>query len=152
MLELKYPEKIIMEKYGITVRPYLLPTEVALIIGELIEKETYVDKEIRLHALLLHFCTDLTKEETSNEEVYYTLYANGFFAELCEMIPQVGTVYKGVKDAESMDRVFNKFLDKLGTSITNLEKKLTTKTLGKQIEKAIVALQGAVKSGDNKRS
>lgn len=103
MVELKTPEKVYIEKYGIHVKPYLSYDEIQVMLNGVDKLTSWAERQTNIDVLMLHFCTDITDEQI--EEIgHEVLLASGVIDAVAREIVNMNEVYAGLAYNDSISR------------------------------------------------
>ena len=135
MKELKMPEKVYNEEYGITITPYITIENCQTIATYVaFECDTPMDKKVARDCHVLKFCTDMENLDTY---MYSDLYNSGLIDTVKNEVVNVGDIEMFEKELTSVEARFGKLIDSANTLILDIDKKLPKKLDVKGISKAL---------------
>lgn len=124
MLELKYDNKVHLDKWDIDVVPYLTIENMESIINDLINCSNGIERKMRLIADIIVACTDLYNGEDAHYTYEEILYS-GFWDDMLEACPylydNIKTIESEVKNWLSAERAVMTFLDSITAKINDLD-------------------------------
>lgn len=122
------PKKIKLEKYGITVRPYLLNSEISAITSVVTNEKTYASRNMLMDCLILNVVTNIEKETSEIIEEYDDYILSGLMSEVKGNINNFDELTKSIEYEISVDKniiEIKEALNKLLDSTTKAIKKVT---------------------------
>lgn len=124
MLELKYNNKIHLDKWDIDVVPYLTVENMEAIINDLINCSNGMERKMRLIADVIVACTDLYDDDDANYTYEQVLYS-GLWDDMLESCPylcdNIKTIENEVKEWLSAERAIMTFFDTITSKVNNLD-------------------------------
>ena len=124
MLELKYDNKIHLDKWDIDVVPYLTVENMEAIINDLINCSNGMERKMRLIADVIVACTDLYDDDDANYTYEQVLYS-GLWDDMLEACPylcdNIKTIENEVKEWLSAERAIMTFFDTITSKVNNLD-------------------------------
>ena len=124
MLELKYDNKIHLDKWDIDVVPYLTVENMEAIINDLINCSNGMERKMRLIADVIVACTDLYDEDDARYTYEQVLYS-GLWDDMLEACPylcdNIKTIENEVKEWLSAERAIMTFFDTITSKVNNLD-------------------------------
>lgn len=143
MLELKYDNKIHLDKWDIDVVPYLTVENMEAIINDLINCSNGMERKMRLIADVVVACTDLYDNDDAHYTYEQVLYS-GLWNDILEACPylcdNIETIENEVKNWLSAERAVMTFLDSITAKINDLDINLKDIDLNK-IKEILESLQ-----------
>lgn len=143
MLELKYDNKIHLDKWDIDVVPYLTVENMEAIINDLINCSNGMERKMRLIADVVVACTDLYDNDDAHYTYEQVLYS-GLWNDILEACPylcdNIETIENEVKNWLSAERAVMTFLDSITAKINDLDINLRDIDLNK-IKEILESLQ-----------
>lgn len=103
MKELKKPENVYLEKYDISVKPYLSYDEIQVILNAVEQFDMWSERQTNIDVLMLYFCTDIGKgkiEEIGHE----LLLSSGLIDDVRREVLNMNEVYAGLAYNDSISR------------------------------------------------
>lgn len=148
MLELKYDNKVHLDKWNIDVAPYLTIENMESIINDLVNCSNGIERKMRLIADIIVACTDLYDDEDAHYTYEEILYS-GLWDDMLEACPylraNIETIENEVKNWLSAERAIMTFLDSITAKINDLDINLKDVDLDK-----IKEILGSLQSIENK--
>lgn len=145
MLELKYDNKVHLDKWDIDVVPYLTIENMESIINDLINCNNGIERKMRLIADIIVACTDLYDSEDAHYTYEEILYS-GFWDDMLEACPylydNIKIIESEVKNWLSAERAVMTFLDSITAKVNDLDINLKDIDLDK-IKEILESLQSA---------
>lgn len=124
MLELKYDNKIHLDKWDIDVVPYLTVENMEAIINDLINCSNGMERKMRLIADIIVACTDIYDDD----DVHYTyeqILYSGLWDDMLEACPylydNIETIENEVNEWLSAERAIMTFFDTITSKVNNLD-------------------------------
>lgn len=103
MNELKKPENVYLEKYDISVKPYLSYDEIQVILNAVEQFDTWSERQTNIDVLMLYFCTDIGKDKI--EEIgHELLLSSGLIDDVRRKVANMNEVYAGLAYNDSISR------------------------------------------------
>lgn len=103
MKELKKPENVYLEKYDISVKPYLSYDEIQVILNAVEQFDTWSERQTNIDVLMLYFCTDIGKDKI--EEIgHELLLSSGLIDDVRRKVANMNEVYAGLAYNDSISR------------------------------------------------
>lgn len=103
MNELKKPENVYIEKYDISVKPYLSYDEIQVILNAVEQFDTWSERQTNIDVLMLYFCTDIGKDKI--EEIgHELLLSSGLIDDVRRKVTNMNEVYAGLAYNDSISR------------------------------------------------
>lgn len=103
MNELKKPENVHLEKYDISVKPYLSYDEIQVILNAVEQFDTWSERQTNIDVLMLYFCTDIGKDKI--EEIgHELLLSSGLIDDVRRKVINMNEVYAGLAYNDSISR------------------------------------------------
>ena len=103
MKELKKPENVYLEKYDISVKPYLSYDEIQVILNAVEQFDTWSERQTNIDVLMLYFCTDIGKDKI--EEIgHELLLSSGLIDDVRRKVVNMNEVYAGLAYNDSISR------------------------------------------------
>lgn len=125
LVNLPYDEKIVLEKWGVTVRPYLLVEDIEHIINQLLTCNNGMERDMILIADIIAVCTDLY---TGDEDVHYTyeeILYSGFWADIMEACPilvdNIRTIHREVAEYNSVQKKLGNLIDTITNKVEQID-------------------------------
>lgn len=124
MLELKYDNKIHLDKWDIDVVPYLTVENMEAIINDLINCSNGMERKMRLIADVIVACTDLYDGDDAHYTYEQVLYS-GLWDDMLEACPylcdNIKTIENEVKEWLSAERAIMTFFDTITSKVNSLD-------------------------------
>jgi hypothetical protein len=124
MLELKYDEKIHLDKWDIDVTPYITIENMESIINDLLDCNYGLERDMRLMADVLVACTDLYNGEDDAHYTYEEVLYSGLWDDILNACPylkqNIQKIYEEVDDLLSVKKSVMNLLDVLTEKIQNI--------------------------------
>lgn len=103
MNELKKPENVYLEKYDISVKPYLSYDEIQVILNAVEQFDMWSERQTNIDVLMLYFCTDIGKDKI--EEIgHELLLSSGLIDDVRREVTNMNEVYAGLAYNDSISR------------------------------------------------
>lgn len=103
MKELKKPENVYLEKYDISVKPYLSYDEIQVILNAVEQFDMWSERQTNIDVLMLYFCTDIGKDKI--EEIgHELLLSSGLIDDVRREVSNMNEVYAGLAYNDSISR------------------------------------------------
>lgn len=103
MKELKKPENVYLEKYDISVKPYLSYDEIQVILNAVEQFDMWSERQTNIDVLMLYFCTDIGKDKI--EEIgHELLLSSGLIDDVRREVLNMNEVYTGLAYNDSISR------------------------------------------------
>lgn len=103
MKELKKPENVYLEKYDISVKPYLSYDEIQVILNAVEQFDMWSERQTNIDVLMLYFCTDIGKDKI--EEIgHKLLLSSGLIDDVRREVSNMNEVYAGLAYNDSISR------------------------------------------------
>ena len=103
MKKLTVPENIYLEKFDVSVKPYLSYAEIQAISKAVNNFDSLAEREVNLDMLLLHFATDI-KDNVLQDTGHEALLYSGLIDEVKNSIVNIDRVYEAIKYMKSVER------------------------------------------------
>lgn len=137
MKVLTYPKKIVLEEYGIEVRPYLYLDEKRQIVEKMLELSDPIDRELCMWSIIFQVCCGI--DEGTD---YDLLCATGVKEKVADVLwNDINEINNAVADSESMIRIVSAFLADMTTLMDKTTKKIPT---GAKLEKLMDKVAGMI--------
>lgn len=124
MLELKYDEKIHLDKWDIDVTPYITVENMESIINDLINCKYGLERDMRLIADILVACTDIYNDKDAHYTYEEILYS-GLWDDMLDACPRlkenIEVIKREVKDLLSVERSVMNFIDTLTEKVKEID-------------------------------
>ena len=125
MLELKYDQKVHLDKWNIDVTPYITIENMESIINDLLNCDYGLERDMRLMADVLVACTDLYNGEEDAHYTYEEVLYSGFWDDILDACPylkrNIEKIKEEVRDLLSVERSVVNFIDSLTVKIQELD-------------------------------
>lgn len=125
MLELKYDQKVHLDKWNIDVTPYITIENMESIINDLLNCDYGLEKDMRLMADVLVACTDLYNGEEDAHYTYEEVLYSGLWDDILDACPylkrNIEKIKEEVRDLLSVERSVVNFMDSLTVKIQELD-------------------------------
>ena len=125
MLELKYDQKVHLDKWNIDVTPYITIENMESIINDLLNCDYGLERDMRLMADVLVACTDLYNGEEDAHYTYEEVLYSGLWDDILDACPylkkNIEKIKEEVKDLLSVERSVVNFIDSLTVKIQELD-------------------------------
>lgn len=125
MLELKYNQKVHLDKWNIDVTPYITIENMESIINDLLNCDYGLERDMRLMADVLVACTDLYNGEEDAHYTYEEVLYSGLWDDILDACPylkrNIEKIKEEVKDLLSVERSVVNFIDSLTVKIQELD-------------------------------
>lgn len=125
MLELKYNQKVHLDKWNIDVTPYITIENMESIINDLLNCNYGLERDMRLMADVLVACTDLYNGEEDAHYTYEEVLYSGLWDDILDACPylkrNIEKIKEEVKDLLSVERSVVNFIDSLTVKIQELD-------------------------------
>jgi hypothetical protein len=125
MLELKYDEKIHLDKWDIDVTPYITIENMESIINDLLDCNYGLERDMRLMADVLVACTDLYNGKKDVHYTYEEVLYSGLWDDILEACPylrkNIDKINAEVKDLLSVERSVINLIDTLTEKIKDFD-------------------------------
>ena len=125
MLELKYDQKVHLDKWNIDVTPYITIENMESIINDLINCEYGLERDMRLMADVLVACTDLYNNKEDAHYTYEEVLYSGLWDDILEACPylkrNIEKIKEEVNDLLSVKRSVMNFIDALTEKINEVD-------------------------------
>lgn len=138
MLELKYDEKIHLDKWGIDVVPYITIENMEVIINDLLTCNHGLERDMKLIADVLVACTDIYDDKDAKytyEEIMYS----GLWDDILNACPHlkanIEKINAEVDDMLSLNRAMITLIDNLTAKLEEIDiSKIDTKQMLESIK------------------
>lgn len=125
MLELKYDQKVHLDKWNIDVTPYITIENMESIINDLLNCDYGLERDMRLMADVLVACTDLYNGEEDAHYTYEEVLYSGLWDDILDACPylkrNIEKIKEEVRDLLSVERSVVNFIDSLTVKIQELD-------------------------------
>ena len=125
MLELKYDQKVHLDKWNIDVTPYITIENMESIINDLLNCDYGLERDMRLMADVLVACTDLYNGEKDAHYTYEEVLYSGLWDDILDACPylkrNIEKIKEEVRDLLSVERSVVNFIDSLTVKIQELD-------------------------------
>ena len=125
MLELKYDQKVHLDKWNIDVTPYITIENMESIINDLLNCDYGLERDMRLMADVLVACTDLYNGEEDAHYTYEEVLYSGLWDDILDACPylkrNIEKIKEEVRDLLSVERSVVNFIDSLTVRIQELD-------------------------------
>lgn len=125
MLELKYDQKVHLDKWNIDVTPYITIENMESIINDLLNCDYGLERDMRLMADVLVACTDLYNGEEDAHYTYEEVLYSGLWDDILDACPylkrNIEKIKEEAKDLLSVERSVVNFIDSLTVKIQELD-------------------------------
>lgn len=125
MLELKYDQKVHLDKWNIDVIPYITIENMESIINDLLNCDYGLERDMRLMADVLVACTDLYNGEEDAHYTYEEVLYSGLWDDILDACPylkrNIEKIKEEVRDLLSVERSVVNFIDSLTVKIQELD-------------------------------
>lgn len=125
MLELKYDQKVHLDKWNIDVTPYITIENMESIINDLLNCDYGLERDMRLMADVLVACTDLYNGEEDAHYTYEEVLYSGLWDDILDACPylkrNIEKIKEEVRDLLSVGRSVVNFIDSLTVKIQELD-------------------------------
>lgn len=125
MLELKYDQKIHLDKWNIDVIPYITIENMESIINDLLNCDYGLERDMRLMADVLVACTNLYNGEEDAHYTYEEVLYSGLWDDILDACPylkrNIEKIKEEVRDLLSVERSVVNFIDSLTVKIQELD-------------------------------
>lgn len=125
MLELKYDQKVHLDKWNIDVTPYITIENMESIINDLLNCDYGLERDMRLMADVLVACTDLYNGKEDAHYTYEEVLYSGLWDDILDACPylkrNIEKIKEEVRDLLSVERSVVNFIDSLTVKIQELD-------------------------------
>lgn len=125
MLELKYDQKVHLDKWNIDVTPYITIENMESIINDLLNCDYGLERDMRLMADVLVACTNLYNGEEDAHYTYEEVLYSGLWDDILDACPylkrNIEKIKEEVRDLLSVERSVVNFIDSLTVKIQELD-------------------------------
>mgnify|MGYP003300761775 CR=1 FL=1 len=147
MLELKYDNKVHLDKWDIDVVPYITMENMGSIINDLLTCQNGLEREMRLMADVLVSYTDLFTDKDAKYEYEQIMYT-GLWDDILDACPYiregVEKINREVKETLSVEKSLMQLIDTATLKLQELDVDLTKV----DTEKIIEALKPLINIGE----
>lgn len=141
MKELKPIDKVYLEELDLHVRRYLTLAEIQNIINNIMEFDTWAEREKTKNLMIFLYATDFGQDEEKVNSIDYDLYAqNGAFKAVNAIVENINLVDEGLKYSESTMRALYQISNHLPELLEPIEKVVNERV------KKVVTKRGTNKS------
>ena len=125
MLELKYNQKVHLDKWNIDVTPYITIENMESIINDLLNCDYGLERDMRIMADVLVACTDLYNGKEDAHYTYEEVLYSGLWDDILDACPylkrNIEKIKEEVRDLLSVERSVVNFIDSLTVKIQELD-------------------------------
>lgn len=107
-------EKIYLEKYEVTVNPYLTYAEIQNIANEAIKYQTWSERNAIIDYMLLCYATDIKREEI-DENGHEAILFSGLLDKVKDVVENYYSIFEAIKHEESLIKQIALIMDSLPT-------------------------------------
>lgn len=121
----EYDKEIILDKWGVKVRPYLTLDQIANIVSQLVTCNNGLERDKMLVANIIVACTDLYYEDMDFNYDYEQILYSGFWDDLMKNCPiirsNIETIHREVAEILSPTKGIMGLIDMAAEKVENLD-------------------------------